>query len=106
MPSSGNTRRRPACVLVMLCGSILLRAQSPVGQIQLTVKDPSGVGMDASGKLQNLANGTSRSFETTGQGTFTLEAVPYGRYRLELSRTGFANQSLLVDVQSELPISR
>ena len=61
----------------------------------------AGVALDAASRGMStvllercdLANGTSRSFETTGQGTFTLEAVPYGRYRLELSRTGFANQS-------------
>ena len=32
--------------------------------------------------------------------------LPYGRYRLEISKAGFATQSVLIDVQSATPISR
>jgi outer membrane receptor protein involved in Fe transport len=62
--------------------------------------------MQASGKLENLADGTYRNFQTDAQGAYTLVDVPYGRYRLHLSRSGFAAQSLLIDVQSRTPIAR
>lgn len=84
----------------------LLHAQHPTGAIRLEVKDPSGAAMEVSGKLENLATGIDRRFRTDTQGKHVLEALAYGRYRLELSSSGFATQSVLMDVESETPIFR
>ena len=81
-------------------------AQSQSGEIRLEVKDPSGAGMKAAGKLENIANRTSRDFETDATGLSTLQNVPFGRYRLTLSSSGFATQTVLVDVRSETPVMR
>jgi outer membrane receptor protein involved in Fe transport len=62
--------------------------------------------MQASGTLESNALGVQRSFQTNAQGTYTLSNLPHGRYRLELSRTGFTNQSLLINVPSGRTISR
>jgi outer membrane receptor protein involved in Fe transport len=95
------------CALATALCPILLRGQAPTGQIHLEVKDPSGAMLEASGKLESLAlAGAQRSFQTDAQGTFTVEGLPYGRYRLEVSKAGFATQSVLIDVQSGTPISR
>jgi len=83
-----------------------LEAQYNNGEIRLEVKDPSGAGMQVSGKIENLANGTSRSFRTNAQGMSSLENVAYGRYRLELFRSGFATRSVLITVRSDAPIQR
>jgi outer membrane receptor protein involved in Fe transport len=85
---------------------ILLHAQGLAGEIQLEVKDPSGAAMLASGRLDNLQTGASRSFHTDTNGKSTLADLGFGRYRLELSAQGFAPQSLLVDVQSNNPVTR
>src|SRR5580658_7432951 len=83
-----------------------LNGQVPYGEIRVQVKDPSGAPMEASGKLESVAPGVRRTFQTDAQGTYTLGNLPYGRYRLEISKTGFGAQSVLIEVKSATPISR
>jgi outer membrane receptor protein involved in Fe transport len=90
----------------LLLVAFALRGQSPNGEIRVQIKDPSGAVMEASGKLESLALGVRRSFQTNAQGMYTLGNLPYGRYRLEISKPGFATQSVLIDVQSEIPLAR
>jgi len=80
--------------------------QQPTGELRLEVIDPAGKALVASGMLTSLATGVSRSFQTDAQGRFTLSGLSFGRYRLEVSQTGFAAQSVLVDVQSATPVMR
>src|ERR1019366_8930967 len=87
--------------LTLLGPSVVLRAQRPTGEIRIEVKDPSGAAMEASGKFQNVAAGLEQSFKTDAQGLYVFTNVPYGRYRLEVSRSGFATQSAMIDVQSQ-----
>ena len=93
-------------VALMLGFVISTAAQTRSGEIRIEVKDPSGSPMSAQGKLEGVGTSTSRTFETDGQGAYVLSTVPYGRYRLEVSRDGFATQSMLIDVQSDTPVSR
>ena len=85
---------------LLLLGAGQLDAQRPAGEIRIEVKDPSGAAVEASGRLQDLAGGMKRTFQTDLQGVYTFERLPYGRYRLEISKVGFATQSVLIDVQS------
>jgi outer membrane receptor protein involved in Fe transport len=80
--------------------------QSSTGELRLEVKDPSGKSLEAAGKLDNLATGVSNGFQTDSQGKHTVEGLPYGRYRLEVSREGFATQSVLINVQSNETATR
>lgn len=91
---------------IALTFTAALYCQAPTGEIRLDVKDPSGADMQASGQLENLANGGVRNFQTDAVGAYTFSSLPYGRYRLEINREGFATQSLLIDVESGTPISR
>jgi len=84
--------------------AILLLAQIQTGEIRLQVRDASGVGMEASGTLESLAAGISRSFETDPEGTHRFTALPFGVYRLEVQREGFSRQSFLIDVRSQVPV--
>jgi outer membrane receptor protein involved in Fe transport len=86
--------------------SLSINAQTPVGEIRLAIKDPSGTAMEALGTLQNLGNGVHRAFRTNPQGSYTFPGLPFGRYRLEVSKVGFATQSLRIDVYSTTQISR
>lgn len=81
-------------------------AQQPTGELRLEVKDPAGKELAATGTLTNLATGVSRSFQTDAQGRVALSGLSFGRYRLEISQTGFAAQSAMIDVQSATPIVR
>ncbi len=90
--------------MATLLGPILLQGQSATGQIHLEVKDPSGSAIEAGGRL--LSSGSrDRSFKTDAQGVYTFSDLPPGRYRLEISRSGFATQSVVIDVQAGTPIS-
>ena len=60
--------------------------------------------MSASGRLQGPIPGGSRSFDTDSQGVYSLPNLPYGRYQLEVSKSGFAKQTLPIDVQSPTPV--
>jgi outer membrane receptor protein involved in Fe transport len=106
---SFGTRFKTAALYasLILAGSVtMLRAQPPNGEIRLEAKDPSGAAVQASGTLRRLPGGVDRTFQTDAQGAYGFHNLPYGRYRLEVSKAGFANQSELIDVQSAAPVSR
>lgn len=86
-------------ILAFLSAATLL-SQDQRGAIRLQVKDPSDANMQASGRLENLAGGTARSFHTDSQGAAVLGNLPFGEYRLIISKPGFETQSTTIDVQS------
>ena len=83
-----------------------LSSQSLTGEIRLTVKDPSGAAMEVAGKLENVAGGAERTFTTNAEGTYALPNLPFGRYRLTVTKDGFAKQSFVIHVQSAALVSR
>jgi outer membrane receptor protein involved in Fe transport len=107
MESIGTLRRGAVFSSLALMGAMaVLRAQQPTGEIRLEVKDPSGAAMAASGTLRNPAGGAARTFQTDAQGRYSLPGLPYGSYRLEISKTGFATLVVPIDVQSSTPVLR
>ena len=92
--------------LVVMGAATALQAQPPTGEIRLEIKDPSGASVVASGTLRNLAGGAARTFQTDPQGTYRLAGLPFGHYRLEISKTGFATLVVPIDVQSSTPVLR
>ena len=92
--------------LMLLGGAAVLKAQRPAGEIRIEVKDPSGAGMEASGKLQNLASRVVRTFQTDEKGVYAFLTLPYARYRRKVARNGFATRALLIEVSSPAPIAR
>jgi outer membrane receptor protein involved in Fe transport len=94
----------------LLCFAVALgcalQGQIPAGEIRIDVADPSGAPMDASGRLTSTTTGLDRVFQTDTQGKYTFEGVPFGSYRLEVTRAGFITRTLTVNVQSETPVVR
>lgn len=86
-------------ILFLLLSSVAL-SQGFSGELRLTVKDPSGAPMRASGKLENLGNGVVRTFKTDSKGEYAAKGIEPGRYRLAIARDGFTTQVLLVDIAS------
>jgi len=80
-----------------------LPAQSS-GQVHIEVKDPSGAGVEASGDLSGP--GGDRAFRTDAQGVYNFSGLPDGHYRLDVTKTGFATQSMTLDVAGTSPVSR
>src|SRR5438093_12645749 len=100
--------RRANCVIllsvILLLGIRAAASQRISGEIRLQVTDPSGAALQASGKLIGQATGVDRSFETDETGHFMLRGLPLGRYQLTTERDGFAPQSEVIEVQTQLPI--
>jgi hypothetical protein len=80
--------------------------QSLSGEIRLEVKDATGAAIEASGSIEGLATGVHRDYRTDAQGMHTFAALPFGTYRLQIGRDGFAAQSIRVDVRSGTPIQQ
>jgi len=85
---------------------LALLSQLQTGEIRLEVKDQSGTAMEANGSLESLSAGVRRTYQTDGQGTHTFGSLPFGRYRLQVGRTGFATQELLIEVRSAVPVPK
>src|ERR1700733_2495123 len=88
------------CKLAAIAAFLLfqtLTAQTPSGPIRLEIKDPSGAPVEASSKVAGPLN--SR-FISDANGRYTLTGLPFGTYRIEISKAGFANAILRIDVQS------
>lgn len=80
------------------------QAQVPTGEIRLEVKDPSNAAVQASGQLRGGQQ--NRRFDTDAQGLVKLSPLPYGRYRLEFFKAGFATQIVDLEVTSSIPVFR
>ena len=94
----------PALWIVL--SAALLQAQSPAGEFRLDVRDASGAAVQISGTLRNTSAKTDTTFQTDPQGHYTFPALPYGRYRLEIARDGFATEQIAIEVKSASPIAR
>jgi hypothetical protein len=109
MHSLGNAVGRAAVAMLLLTVSgtnSLLRAQLSTVTIRLEVRDPSGATVVATGTLENLDTGAKRNFSTDARGAYRIEDLPFGRYRLSVSKEGFATTSVVLAVRSAAPVTR
>jgi len=80
--------------------------QNRTGEVRIEVRDPSGGGVAASGKLENPSAGTVQRFSTDSQGIHSFTGLPPALYRLEVTAPGFATESVALDVQPATSITR
>ena len=102
-------RSQAKCCFTLLAALFLpssSRGQGANGEIQLSVTDSSGGAIQAKGRIENLSARISNEFQTDAQGHYTMQKVPIGHYRLEVSRAGFATRSLDLNVSSATPVTR
>jgi len=78
-------------------------AQSSMGELRLRITDPAGLPLESHASLVSEANGFAQTFDTDSDGVILAKRLPFGRYRLEVTRPGFATYTALVDIQSALP---
>lgn len=88
-----------ALLCVLVAGPVLW-AQTQDAGLRIEVKDPSGHGMRASGHLRNLSAGSDLAFETDREGGRTFSGLPAGRYRVRVSKSGFATESVTLELKS------
>ena len=89
--------------ILLIAAVVAMRANA---QMRVEVKDPSGAAMEAAGTLTNLAGGVERWFKTNATGVYLFSDLPAGRYRLVVSRSGFATHAELVEIRAGTPETR
>jgi hypothetical protein len=80
-------------------------AQRTVGQVRIEVRDPSGIPIDASGTLESDGTQVRRAFDVDSSGVHVAIDLPFGVYRVEITREGFERSVSTVDVRSALPVT-
>ncbi|MFN7918558.1 MAG: TonB-dependent receptor [Bryobacteraceae bacterium] len=88
---------------VLVCLSLAGLAQPP-GEIRLQVRDSSGAGMLASGKVRGP--GLDRAFETGATGAFRLSGLAAGHYRIDVSKPGFRPETVEADLDAGSVVER
>jgi outer membrane cobalamin receptor len=89
--------------LVLLFWAIPLFAQSNSGELRLKVTDPDGFGAKSSVQLVSEVNQFRKTLVTDEGGNLVAKLLPFGVYRLEVQREGFAAFSDSIEIRSAIP---
>jgi outer membrane cobalamin receptor len=90
---------------LLLCAVPLL-AQTDVGELRITVTDPTGLPLPASVDLASEVNQFKKSYQCGTDGKVSAKRLPFGLYRLQVRREGFAPLSEIIDIHSAVPSDR
>ena len=88
-------------VLVAFLGQF---AQSDAGELRVVVTDPSGLGLPADVSVASDINQVSRTVEADAAGIAVIRRLPFGKYRVKVTRDGFAPSEGLVEIRSVAPV--
>jgi hypothetical protein len=94
--------KRLAIFLVILALPAL--GQSNKGELRLRIVDPSGLGVKATVEVVSEANQYQATLTTTDDGTLAVQRLPFGIYRVEIKRQGFADASQSLQIRSSVPL--
>jgi outer membrane cobalamin receptor len=89
-----------AFILVL---SLAQFGQSNTGELRVTVTDLGGLPLESSVELISEANGFRQSLQTDQRGIVVARRLPFGTYRVAVTRDGFGPFAGLIDVRSALP---
>ena len=83
--------------------SVLLFAQSDVGELRIHLQDPSGLPVPGTVDLASKANEYSRTFTADGAGRITAKRLPFGQYVVTARGANFSPKTETVDIRSAFP---
>src|SRR6476620_10856915 len=89
-----------ALVLFLTLGQF---GQASTGELQLSVIDATGAPLQSGVRLVSDANQISEAFETDARGSLIAKRLPFGLYRIAVTREGFAPFSATVEIRSTVP---
>ncbi len=81
-----------------------LFGQSNSGVVRLKVVDPAGLGLQTSVELVSEANHFRQSYLTDQAGAVVARNLPFGMYRVDAKRPGFALYSSVVELRSAISV--
>jgi outer membrane cobalamin receptor len=90
-------------LIVLVMWAVPLCAQSNTGELRIKVTDPAGLGVKSSVQLVSEANQIRKTLLTDDAGNVAAKLLPFGVYRVEVQREGFAPFSDSVEVRSAIP---
>ncbi len=79
-------------------------AQTNTGELRVTVTDSTGLPLPGPIEVSSEANDFRQRLDTNDNGVATVRRLPFGSYRIGVSRNGFAAAADIVDVRSALPV--
>ena len=82
-------------IFLLFCIAIQF-GQSNTGELRLTVNDPGGLPIQSTVRLVSEANQLRQELQTSATGTLVAKRLPFGQYRVEVSRTGFATRTSMM----------
>ena len=91
------------CLLVCLFVGQLF-GQSNSGVVRLKVVDPAGLGLQTSVEFVSDANQFRQSYATDQAGALVARKLPFGMYRVDAKRPGFALYSSVVEIRSAISV--
>ncbi|MDQ2975371.1 MAG: TonB-dependent receptor [Acidobacteriota bacterium] len=81
-------------------------AQSRIGTVQGTVKDPTGALVrNAKVTVTQPLTGYNQAVQTDEQGSFKLVNVPFNTYKVQAEAVGFQTTEHSVDLESTIPLN-
>lgn len=78
-------------------------AQANTGELRVTVTDTTGSALPGPVEVVSPANEFRQQLNTDSSGVAIVRRLPFGSYRVAVSRTGFADVSQIVEIRSALP---
>jgi outer membrane cobalamin receptor len=90
-------------LVLFLFWAVPLFAQSNSGELRLKVTDPTGLGVKSSVQLVSEVNQFRKTLVTDEVGNLVAKLLPFGVYRLEVQREGFAPFSDSIEIRSAVP---
>jgi hypothetical protein len=76
-----------------------------MGELRLTIHDPSGAPIGAHASLANSATGARQAVDLPAEGHYSFRALRFGVYRLQVTRQGFAKATELIEIRSAIPLA-
>ena len=89
-------------IMLALCSASLF-GQSKTGELRLHVTDSAGLGVKSSVDLVSESNQFHDSLVTDETGSLDVQRLPFGIYRLQVSREGFAASTQSLEIRSAVP---
>ena len=77
--------------------------QANTGELRVTVTDTTGAALPGPVEVFSQANEFHQKLNTDSAGVLVVRRLPFGSYRIGVTRTGFADVSQIVEIRSALP---